>query len=270
MTTTISGDAPQFPPVARPVHTLLTEQDKAEGFEDDLKTTMLGETYNDSEISPDLIFIFVPRCNPVAGSDKFEFTEVLPGEYLFDERGGSADPRTVVVIHLWRSLQLLNQLIAAGNPFQFVAAPGTEREQRYRVASGGKLQKLGSGPSWSPFTLTNQNSTDDVPVITVESAGKTVIHWLDNESQRTGETSKGKKALLSRQQLHDLADIFYALSALTNESFELYGQVCGICAVCGRTLADATSIKRGVGPTCWKGLQGMLPRAQTQKPTALK
>lgn len=255
------GAAPQFPPVKHPAHTLITEEDKAEGYSDVLRTTVLGETFNDSEMSPDSMFIFDPNCKEIK-PDQFHFTDVLPGEYgFFGEE--NTDPRTAEVITIWSSSTLLDELTAAGSPFQFVAAPGTEREQRYRVARGGKLQKLGLGTSWSPFTLAKPDLRDPL-VITVKSEGHTVVNWTIN-GKLTGKRSKAKYANLSRHQLTELADIFYALNDLNSETFALYGQMCGICGVCGRTLTDATSIKRGVGPNCWKRLQGVLPGAKPQQ-----
>jgi len=250
--------APQFPPVARPTYTLLTEEDKAEGYRDSLKTTVLGETWNDSEVSTDSMRVFVPQCKEVE-SDRIRFTEVLPGEYLFSEWLGNTDPNTVELISLMAAPLLLEELVNAGSSFQFVAAPGTEREQRYRVARGGKLQKIGFGASYTPFTLTKpsrvKSNGHESPVITTKRHGHTVITWTDCDGKPTGETSRAKCVNLFRRSVQDLADIFYALNSLDSETIALYGQVCGVCGVCGRTLADAASIKRGVGPDCWKRLQ---------------
>jgi hypothetical protein len=250
--------APQFPPVARPSYTLLTEEDKAQGFRDLLQTTVLGETWNGSEVSVDSIEIFVPQCKEVE-SNRIRFTEVLPGEHMFSDWTGNTDPNTVELISLMASTLLLQELVNAGSSFQFVAAPGTEREQRYRVARGGKLQKIGFGSSYSPFALAKpsrvKTSSHDAPVITTKRHGHTVITWTDDNWEPTGETSKAKYVDLYRDSVLDLADIFYALNSLDSETFALYGQVCGVCGVCGRGLADAASIKRGVGPDCWKRLQ---------------
>jgi hypothetical protein len=38
--------------------------------------------------------------------------------------------------------------------------------------------------------------------------------------------------------------------ALTLEEAEAFGQLYGVCAVCGRVLTDETSIARGIGPVC--------------------
>lgn len=256
MTGTLAS--PLFPAVERPVHTLLTEEDKAQGYRDSLQTTVLGETWNDSEISADSLLIFVPHCKATE-SDRFRFTEVLPGEHMFSDWTGNTDPNTVELISLFASPQLVEQLVSAGSSFQFVAAPGTDREQRYRVARGGKLQKLGFGSTYSPFTLSKPKREDprghDPLVITAKRDGSTVITWTDDDGAPTGETSKAKWVELFRRSLVDLADIFYALNSLDSEAFALYGQVCGVCGVCGRSLADAASIKRGVGPDCWKRLQ---------------
>lgn len=249
-----TATAPRFPVVSRPTHTLISEQCKAEGFADRLRTTVLGETYNDSEASADSLHIFVPNCRE-SGPDRFSFTEVLPGEVMFCAWLGNMDDSTIELASIQASSALLDDLVARGSTFQFVAAPGTDREQRYRVARGGKLQKIGLGSSYSPFSLVKPSRVEAqphfTPVITTKKHGHTTIKWVD-EGQPTGETSRAKYVDLSRDYLLDLADIFYALSALDSESFALYGKVCGICGICGRALEDAASIKRGIGPTCWE------------------
>lgn len=259
--------APQFPVQPRPTITLCTPEDKAEGYTDCIRTTVLGESWNDCDISPDSSLIFVPRCAEKRPG-QFRFTEVLPGDEVFSEWVDNTDPATVELTSLYGSAQLLSDLVESGSSFQFVAAPGTDREQRYRVARGGKLQKIGTRATWTPFTLRKpcrqKSLAHDAPVITAPPRGLTNIAWIDADNQPTGEISRAKYTDLSREQLMDLSDIFYALNALDAEAFALYGRVCGVCGVCGRDLADAVSINRGVGPSCWKRITAALAGLQQE------
>lgn len=244
--------APRFPFVPWPTHTLLSEEQCAEYGPNELGTTVLGETINNSDFVPDSLFVFDPVCTEQS-SGVFKFHEVLPGEHNFSEYRSTPDRNQVRLYDL--QSQVVRDLVAAGRPFQFVAAPGTDREQRYRVKPGGALQRIG-GPSFCQFSLgveTNRGAGRDL-FLQTRAQGVETVRWL-HDDEPTGEFSKAKLATVTRAALEQLRDIFYALNFLDAETMATYGRVIGLCAVCGRELADAQSLNRGIGPSCLKRLQ---------------
>lgn len=64
-------------------------------------------------------------------------------------------------------------------------------------------------------------------------------------SQRPGSTYRGAYAALLEQVVED-----------TPAAMQAYGQEIGRCGNCNRTLTDAESRVRGIGPDCWEQIQG--------------
>jgi len=226
---------------------------KADGWTDEIETTLLGETINRSACSADSFHIFDPCCRSV-GDGVYRFARELPGDDMWDQLDDAVGPDRIVVANLmgwWTSP--LQGLLASEQSFQFVANPGTEDERRYRIARGGKAQRIGGG-SLTPFRLDLPAGEREYPRITIETKGPINFQYLDDDG-KVSSTRKGIYADLSLNQLKELAGIWYALNALDEEAFAIYGRIIGQCAMCGRRLEDAASMKRGLGPDCAKRLK---------------
>jgi hypothetical protein len=260
-----TSNTPQFPPLQKQPHTVFTPEQLAEdcGYTNQIGTTVLGDTIDRAYFSADSCFIFDPHCKKYEskrnGQACFEFFDVEPGDRFFPPTG--PDARSVGIASLSCAGDLLTALLQSAKPFQFVAAPGTDRETRVRVAAGGAIQRIstaGRRPVAAPtgFSLAisfeaRQGNVDLVHKV----RGRGMVRWTDEDGQPTGQTSLARFALLSQTSLRFAGDLFDALTALDAEALAAYGQIVGVCAICGRSLKDADSLKRGVGPDCWETIK---------------
>lgn len=292
-----SKPAPRFQPLPKIAHTVFTPEQIAEDCEceNEIGLTPLGETINRGWCSGDIFSIYDPECkaiecngdkewqfleaNPGEHGDKeWQLLEANPGEHGYEDWRVEPDPnwrQRLEVATLWSHAPLLAQLLESKASFQFIAAPGTEREIRIRVKPTGAIQRF--TPNYvgkscfieTLFSLRVQEHGRHSAVHLMHRVKEpAVIRWT-YENQPTGKESEGRRALLSHSDLQFAGDLFYALNALDAEALAAYGRVLGLCCVCGRGLRDAASIERGVGPDCWRAittgadvLQGVLPQPQ--------
>jgi hypothetical protein len=260
-------DLPQFPPLQKQPHTVFTPEQVAEDvdYTNQIETTPLGELINRSLYSGDSRMIFDPSCKEVQRSGKtfFEFFDVLPGEPCFSEYLTSPDVKTVQIADIMGAGHLLAELMKSGRPFQFVAAPGTDRETRIRVKASGAIQRIGRAkPGQKPvasstgFSLVLTERTRWGNVLLVHETTRIgSICWLGQDNLPTGEVSLARYAVLSLASLWLAGDLFDAITALDAEALAAYGRVVWLCAICGRPLKDAESLNRGVGPDCWASIK---------------
>ncbi len=276
---------PRFQQLPKPTHTVFTPEQKAEDceYENRIGLTPLGELINRSLYSGDGCVIFDPNCRSIErtkGHQQWQFLEANPGEYGYWHHLGNPDcswPNRLEVYTIWGCTSLVARLLGSKASFQFIAAPGTERETRIRVKPTGAIQRFIQNYEGrlryveTSFSLRVDEGVGHPGVHLMHKVtGETVIYWTHND-QRTGEKSKAREALLSQRDLEFAGDLFYALSALDAEALAAYGRILGVCCVCGRGLRDAASIQRGVGPDCWQAittgsflLQGNLPEQKVQ------
>ena len=265
---TNSRPAPRFKPLPKTAHTFFSPEQIAEDcdYENEIGLTPLGETINRGMYSGDLFFIFDPDCKAIErnGDKGWQFLEANPGEYGYRNYMGKPDPswpKRLGICTIWSHHDLLvARLLESKASFQFITAPGTERETRIRVKPTGAIQRFIQNYEGrlryveTSFSLRVEEGVRNPDVHLMHKVtGETVIHWTHND-QPTGEKSKARQALFSQRDLEFAGDLFYALSALDAEALAAYGRILELCCVCGRGLRDAASIQRGVGPDCWRAI----------------
>jgi len=246
-----------FPFIADPVFSLISERDKEEGYEDVLETTLLGDTINQSELNLDFYTIFNPIAVKTEG-DRFTFSQVTSGWGALP----NSTPKgfvNICEIYNWNRAGdewLLNRLMRRGS-FQFVSAPGTEREQRWRVRKGGQLQRIGSRTVNTGFFIKPMGANGELTGwgLAGQATSSGPVVWTDDDGKPTDRRSICDYTTVFRDSLLVLRDVFYALNRLDEEALALYGRVTGTCCVCGRALDDAASLNRGIGPSCWNDLR---------------
>lgn len=93
----------------------------------------------------------------------------------------------------------------------------------------------------------------------IERDGVTKFYWVDRpvEGRWAGYTFLKIQAsddLHSIRHLGTVADVLEAFASDVAGALARYGHELGACGVCGRTLTDAESRGRGIGPVCYSKL----------------
>lgn len=231
-------------------HTWTKEDlDSLEDLENKIETTIFGEAINRCECSPDSMFIYDPSCK--LKGNKYEFRTFFEGTCIIYD---NIPEKRVVVATVYN--EFVGSLFEQGLGFQFIAAPGTDNQERYKVKSQGVLQRY-SQKFDGKFTPIN---------VGIELYWESpCLHLLvDSNCAKTFVTEKGEYfgkanvASMSKAKLDTVKRIFDALVRLDQETLEKTGAALGFCLMCGKELTDAYSIKRGIGPTCLNKLNASL------------